>query len=489
MNKIIHVWSGEARDEATAQRMAMAKITWERERAAYGGWLSIQHEVSPSQNATLVGDPVALPFIHDMVNDASRLCEDGSDIILITNADIGLFRGFATELAAKVSASGAVFCHRWDFPALAEPLQTKAGIKTGKKYPGMDAFGFSRRWWLENRDDIPPFILGRECWDWILREKIKETGGTEMQSAIFHIAHNSDWKKGRAKHPGNIYNRSYARAWLMKRKMDLREIANAPYNEVAWPPVQFAKRQAPKPAGSVDVLYVIGRGSKWDNQELRYSLRSLEKYACGVGNVFVVGHVPVFLSDKVTTLQREDFGKNKEHNIAEQIEFAAANLSLSERFLWVNDDCFFTQETDITGYPYYSDGSLEAKWRSTAMNGYRVALAQADAQLRARGFPTHNFENHVPIIYTRAGMAKMAPWVRLSGRMPYGMTFRSVYCNALGIPPGPQYRDLKIGNCSTPAELEARIKGRHVFSIGDGFSDAAKAHFDVLYPERSSYEK
>ena len=50
----------------------------------------------------------------------------------------------------------------------------------------------------------------------------------------------------------------------------------------------------------MDILYCIGEGSKWNNNELRYSLRSLEKFGKNVGNIYMVGYNPGFLSDEVT---------------------------------------------------------------------------------------------------------------------------------------------------------------------------------------------
>ena len=49
----------------------------------------------------------------------------------------------------------------------------------------------------------------------------------------------------------------------------------------------------------IDVLYIVGTGSHWNNYELRYSLRTLEKYGKNIGRVFVSGFNPVFLSNEV----------------------------------------------------------------------------------------------------------------------------------------------------------------------------------------------
>ena len=44
-----------------------------------------------------------------------------------------------------------------------------------------------------------------------------------------------------------------------------------------------------------DVVYPIGQGSSWKNNELRFSLRSIEKYGINVGKLFIVGELPDFL--------------------------------------------------------------------------------------------------------------------------------------------------------------------------------------------------
>lgn len=49
----------------------------------------------------------------------------------------------------------------------------------------------------------------------------------------------------------------------------------------------------------MDIIYSIGSGSTWDNNELRYSLRSLDMYGKSYDRVFVVGNIPEFLSDEV----------------------------------------------------------------------------------------------------------------------------------------------------------------------------------------------
>ena len=486
---IIHISSGSPKDADTIRRCALAKTSWEREQLHHVGW--IERDLSQHQfirDAKSVGDTAALPFIHDMI-DAANAGDD--DIIFITNADICVYRGIGDEITKLCKAHGACYAYRWDFDKLDTLLDTKEEIAKGRWYVGCDAFAFTKRWWKANKHAYPDFVLGRECWDWIMRALITETGGVELQKAIYHEKHVSPWKQGRLYQPGNIYNRSYARAWLNERNLPLREITNAPYKPVVWKTVRpVTQQEAHAPLG-MDVLIVLGTGSKWQNNELKYCLRSLEKHAKNMGRIFVVGQDPGFLNpETVTVVKRADGGTNKEHRIAEQIAWAADKLPMTEHFLWVNDDTFFMQDTDITTYPYYNDGELAAKWARTKTGGYRVALTQTDAQLRAHKLPTKNYEIHVPIIYSRRGFTQVIikKLLNLSSRVPFGMTFRSLYCNALGIKPGPAYKDMKLGNVATKAEAAAKVAGRHCFSIGDGWLDDAKGFLQETFPNKSKYE-
>ena len=53
----------------------------------------------------------------------------------------------------------------------------------------------------------------------------------------------------------------------------------------------------------MDILYYIGDGSHHNNEELRYSLRALEKHCKDIDEVWIVGNKPHFLNDKVKYLK------------------------------------------------------------------------------------------------------------------------------------------------------------------------------------------
>src|SRR4051812_2193913 len=103
----------------------------------------------------------------------------------------------------------------------------------------------------------------------------------------------------------------------------------------------------------VDVVYPFGKGSLWKNNELRYSLRSLEENCIGVKNVFVIGQNPEFLSDKVIHVPYQDIYTNKSRNIMSKIHWICNDRRVSDNFVMLNDDYFFLQQINLAEYPYY----------------------------------------------------------------------------------------------------------------------------------------
>lgn len=86
-----------------------------------------------------------------------------------------------------------------------------------------------------------------------------------------------------------------------------------------------------------------------DNEELRYSLRSLEKYAPWIRHIYVVtdGQIPSWLnieSPKINIVKHSEIFENKSHLpvfSSPAIEWSLDNIpGLSESFLYFNDDVF-----------------------------------------------------------------------------------------------------------------------------------------------------
>ncbi|MBQ2247729.1 MAG: Stealth CR1 domain-containing protein [Tidjanibacter sp.] len=115
------------------------------------------------------------------------------------------------------------------------------------------------------------------------------------------------------------------------------------------PEWQQRKREAMAECGRELPAQAVARGRFVDNQELRYSLRSVEKYAPWVGKVFIVtaDQTPKWLNvahPKVELVSHSQILPSEYLPTfnSSAIEMALTRIEgLSERFLFANDDMFF----------------------------------------------------------------------------------------------------------------------------------------------------
>jgi len=210
-------------DIETLRRYGFARSTWYREyRASPSRWRPIP--VSDGQlsrdGKSSLGDLAPVPFIRDLIQEGVKNSEAG-DIIFLTNSDVCFVPGITEKLLRLIAKHGAAFSYRWDFPApMLAPVLTERGLERGTWYLGCDAFAFSVEWWAKNGQKFPDMVLGRHCWDTVMRGLMKLEGGVNLPAAIYHEVHRSFWNfRGAAWRDslaGNIHNAALARKFFQE---------------------------------------------------------------------------------------------------------------------------------------------------------------------------------------------------------------------------------------------------------------------------------
>lgn len=213
----------------------------------------------------------------------------------------------------------------------------------------------------------------------------------------------------------------------------------------------------------IDCVYPLGTGSKWSNNELRFSLRSLEKYALDLWKVFVVGADPGFLSDQVNHIPTVHNFANPATNIAANIYAACQDSRLSERFCMMNDDYFLCDYVTLDSYPYFHRGEIRDTLRRCAADYYPHLFATQE-ELKRRKLPTFDFDVHYPIVLEKSKVLELAGWFNWD--RSHGYTFKSTYCNFFGVE-GILRPDCKVNQQKDLYGWQAYAQGRECFSIGD----------------------
>lgn len=205
--KISHVYPLRENDAEEQSRNARATESWDQELNQVEG-AYVREGVSLAalaRNSTKVGDPVATPYVLDLIERAMGKTSQLDDIVLFTNGDIGLTPGTQVKLRTLLVAKGAVFGYRFNHPKGVVFPPSYAGNVSGYWDGGLDLFAFTRRWLLTHGAKLPDLLIGRTGWDLVYRDVIKKTGGGELYGCIWHEAHTS-WWKGNMDTAGNQYN-------------------------------------------------------------------------------------------------------------------------------------------------------------------------------------------------------------------------------------------------------------------------------------------
>lgn len=151
-----------------------------------------------------------------------------------------------------------------------------------------------------------------------------------------------------------------------------------------------------------DIVYILKNTQ--ENEEFRYSLRSLIKNAKNYGKVITIGGLP----NKIKTdlnIPLKQVGKTKYDRVNITFKEICLNPAISDNFVLMNDDFFIMQELDISKIPNYYRCSikeyLEILTRDRANSDYSGRLAKAAMALDMLKYDTKCYELHVPILLNK----------------------------------------------------------------------------------------
>ncbi len=238
---------------------------------------------------------------------------------------------------------------------------------------------------------------------------------------------------------------------------------------------------------NIDIVYILGTGSRWCDNELRYSIRSVEKHVKNYRNIILVGQKPLFLNDKITFIPAKDTSRNKAKNILHKVLAAVECQEVSENFMFINDDYFFVKDFDAQNCPYQYKCNLEQTLEVNKTDYYLYAKTTMDV-LKAKGFAYNNFDNHKPIIFNKQKMREVVNMYNWDCQ--YGYILKSLYCNTLGIE-GSHFPDHKVVRpLLYAAWLDIIAKPEvAVFSIHDRTINVFfKRLLSELFPHASQFE-
>ena len=214
------------------------------------------------------------------------------------------------------------------------------------------------------------------------------------------------------------------------------------------------------------------------NNELRYSLRSLEHnlphrkvwfYGGQPGELIPDGRAPLIQT-----------GRTRYDRVRNMVKAACENEEITENFWLFNDDFFILRPMEIVP-PWYS-GTLQDRVHDIETRRGRSAYAQKLCEtietLIAAGLPQRNYAVHVPMLINKDKM------LRTLERFPECPMFRALYGNANEIG-GVDLPDVKIHRPDVPIAKEAALVSTSDASFINGI---VGKQIREMFPEKSRWE-
>lgn len=222
----------------------------------------------------------------------------------------------------------------------------------------------------------------------------------------------------------------------------------------------------------MNILYYVGSGSHYQNIELMYSLRALEKHCKDVEDVWIVGNRPHFLGNSVKYLWVEDSGEWWQN--AYRKVMAAIKAGIGDEFLLMNDDFYMLKDFEATKYPYYHKGEI----KDNATTPYKQVISNTGKILKGLDKPYFHYGVHCPIRINAAKYQQLEKFYT-GDYYGIGVSARCLYCNLFC--KGKQVQDCKAN------EIKDSVTG--CLSSKDWISDKMFKELEKMFPEPSKWEK
>jgi hypothetical protein len=213
------------------------------------------------------------------------------------------------------------------------------------------------------------------------------------------------------------------------------------------------------------IVYPYNDLAGWDFNELRYSIRSMVKYA-NATRCIVVGFKPPWYTGEHIPMSDTTF---KEHSIYSKLLEACKH---TDRFIFCNDDHFMLRE-DLIDY-YYSKplkglGDVDSY-------GRKIAATEAL-------FPNGKFfDIHCPMIIESECMPLPYEW------LPHEYIVKSLYCNHHNIE-GVYMQDCKIPGYMSDNDIMRYTADRSFVSLGpQALGEPMKRYLTTKFPDPSPWE-
>jgi radical SAM superfamily enzyme YgiQ (UPF0313 family) len=244
---------------------------------------------------------------------------------------------------------------------------------------------------------------------------------------------------------------------------------------------------------SLDVVYVLGTGSNWDDNELRYSLRSLERNLSGLRSVYIVGHKPEWVQNVVHIPAEDPYGRNKDGNMIHKLLVACERDELSDVFISISDDQLLLSPLHAGQLrPYFEDTLHDKPLGWFERSDWRKRYSKNAVEILKRELGEEKrlfcYNSHIPCLMHKLEFAAI---MRRYDYPTTPLSLKTLYYN-LVLRTHKPIRNLRaqVMKPLSMEQIHERCPGKTYLSYRDeGLNEALKRFLAVSFPVPSQYEQ
>ena len=247
---------------------------------------------------------------------------------------------------------------------------------------------------------------------------------------------------------------------------------------------------------SIDVVYPLGTGSNWDDNELRFSLRSIQKHLKDIRNVIIIGsRKPSWLdTSKVVWIWQDDtLQNNADGNIINKVLRACRLDFLSNKFLFINDDHLILKDMRAAHIAFYHKGDLinNHKHLTKTGNVWIQRALRTGEKLKSENKPTIHFDCHTPVMIDKKRFPEIMS--QYNYEEGFGYVMKSLYlnnCRRHNIQHYEGFKKLLKDQMYRHAEINEMLQEAWFMSFQDSsLNGALMMWMKETFPEISEFEK
>lgn len=229
-------------------------------------------------------------------------------------------------------------------------------------------------------------------------------------------------------------------------------------------------------------------GSKYDELELRFALRSIEKYLHGYQNIIVVADkVPAWIQN-VKIIDSVLDSSRKNVNMFRKMAAAAEQSDAVSIVSWC-DDFVQLKHLPASNLPAFTNGKNLLEYTNDSV--WHQCLNATGEVLKKHGKTTFNCESHTPAIFDRAKFLELAELTKAERETEPGICYVSLYQNFYEskLLDMDKYKFTAESNIGGADKAAASCAGKLFLGYDDtGFESGVREFLEKTFQKPSRYE-